>query len=150
MVLPAFYIIGIALRTTNQNGQSHEDIGTLWKRFFEEDIRKQIPNKVGEAVYNLYTEFESDSNGPYTVVLGVEVANLDAVPKGMYGLQVKGGKYLKIDAKGPLPDSVGNAWKNIWERGKEIDRAYTTDFDKYDLNHQNPETNVVEIHLSVN
>ena len=27
-------IIGISVRTTNQNGQAMQDIGNLWERFF--------------------------------------------------------------------------------------------------------------------
>jgi hypothetical protein len=28
-----FEIVGIAVRTTNQNGEAEKDIGALWKRF---------------------------------------------------------------------------------------------------------------------
>ncbi|HZV12359.1 MAG TPA: effector binding domain-containing protein, partial [Candidatus Kapabacteria bacterium] len=33
ITLDEFNIIGISVRTTNQNGQSQKDIGELWEKF---------------------------------------------------------------------------------------------------------------------
>ena len=33
-----FHIIGIAIRTTNENGQSQKDIGELWQKFSGSNI----------------------------------------------------------------------------------------------------------------
>ena len=40
-----FIIIGIAIQTTNKNGQAEEDLGGLWGRFYAEGISAAIPNK---------------------------------------------------------------------------------------------------------
>ena len=37
-------IIGISVRTTNQNEQAMQDIGNLWQRFFSEQLLAKIPN----------------------------------------------------------------------------------------------------------
>ena len=49
-------IVGISVRTTNQNGQAMQDIGNLWQRFFSEQLLTKIPNKVSDAIYNIYTD----------------------------------------------------------------------------------------------
>lgn len=42
-------------KTSNQNGQSGEDCGALWKKTFEaEDIAARIPKKATDAVYAVY------------------------------------------------------------------------------------------------
>ena len=56
----AFKIIGISVRTTNENGQSSKDIPFLWNKFFEENILEQIPNKIGKDIYCVYTDFRKD------------------------------------------------------------------------------------------
>jgi predicted transcriptional regulator YdeE len=43
-----FEIVGIAVRTTNQNGEAEKDIGALWKRFYAEDALSKIEGKVSE------------------------------------------------------------------------------------------------------
>jgi predicted transcriptional regulator YdeE len=37
-----FYVIGIATRTTNQNGQSSKDIEALWLKFWNGSVRERI------------------------------------------------------------------------------------------------------------
>jgi len=44
-----FYVVGISVRTTNQNGQAGKDIPSLWQKFMEEGVHQQIPNKLSNA-----------------------------------------------------------------------------------------------------
>lgn len=117
-----FYVLGIAIRTTNENGQAMKDIGDLWKKFMQQDI----PGKINNTVYSIYTEYEKDFTKPYTTVIGCEVANLDHIPEGMKGITIAGGDYEQFTT---TPDSVGAEWGKIW--GMDLNRAYTTDFEKY-------------------
>ena len=55
-----FKIIGISTQTTNENGQSIQDVEALWNRFWNENIVAQVPNKVNEDIYAVYTDYESD------------------------------------------------------------------------------------------
>lgn len=80
----SFQIIGIEVRTTNQNSQAINDIGALWGgKFMEQGILKKIPNKVNSTIYCLYTDYEGDHLLPYTTVIGCEVSSIDEVPSGM-------------------------------------------------------------------
>ena len=48
MDIQKFNIIGISIRTTNENEQSGKDIPALWDQFISEGIAEKIPNKNNE------------------------------------------------------------------------------------------------------
>lgn len=146
--ITAFYVIGIEVRTTNENAQAAQDIGALWQRFMGEQLVSQIPNKTDAAILSIYTDYESDHTKPYTAVLGCRVANLDEVPEGMIGRSFAGGDYDHRVAKGNLNEGVVyQAWVDIW--GTELDRSYTADFEVYGEKAQNPEAAEVEIFVAL-
>jgi predicted transcriptional regulator YdeE len=131
-----FTIAGIAVRTTNENGQSGIDIPALWNKFMAENMLEKIPNKINNNIYCIYTDYEKDYTKPYTTLLGCQVANMDTIPKGMVAQSFDGGKYYKHTAKGNLSEgAVLHAWTEIW--GMDIDRAYTADFELYGEKAQN-------------
>lgn len=71
--LDTFYVIGIAVRTTNENQKAAQDIPVLWNKFMTEGIINQIPNKADHAIYCIYTDYEKDYTKPYTTILGCKV-----------------------------------------------------------------------------
>jgi len=80
-----FNIIGISVRTTNENGQAVKDIPALWNRFMSEGIANKIPNKTSESIYCIYTEYEKDHTKPYTTIIGCRVDQVENIPAGMVG-----------------------------------------------------------------
>src|SRR6218665_1341542 len=80
-----FYIAGIAVRTAN-DGRAAKDIPALWERFFSEGILNMISNRESDALYCVYTDYESDHMGPYTTILGCRVSGTEGLPAD---LQVK-------------------------------------------------------------
>jgi predicted transcriptional regulator YdeE len=142
-----FQIIGIAVRTTNENDQSAKDIGELWNKFMTKGILDKIPNKTDNAVYSVYTDYESDHTKPYTILLGCRVNTLDTVPKGMVAKTVGGGNYVKFISKGDLTKGIVYAeWLKIWEM--DLSRTFTTDFEVYGEKTQNPTDAEVEIFIA--
>lgn len=146
--MKAFKIIGISVRTKNENNQAQTDINNLWNQWFEENVAFRIPNKVSDAIINMYTDYESDENGYYTCILGYQVENLDSVPKGLIGKEIPALKYKEFTATGKLPDCVVDTWKMIWSL--KFDRSYQADFDVYEPSKMNPENAVVKTYLSIN
>lgn len=143
-----FKIIGISIRTTNENGQASQEIAELWQRFMSENVISKIPNKIDNAVYSLYTEYESDHTKPYTAILGCKVENLDNVPNGMVGKSFDGGTYSKTTAKGDLMQGlVVNQWSKIFEM--ELDRTYDADFEIFGEKAQNPADAEVEFYVGI-
>lgn len=148
MIIQPLHIIGISCRTTNENGQSADDIPALWQRFMAEQIADMIPDKISPDIYCLYTDYERDHTRPYTTIIGCRVNNLDAIPKGLTGLTIEGGDYNLETVKGNISEGlVFNAWVKIWNSG--MARAFRTDFEVYGQKAIDLENAVVEIFISV-
>ncbi len=148
MSIQKFNVIGISVRTTNENGQSGQDIPALWNKFMSEGIAKQIPNKASDAIYCIYTDYEKDHTRPYTTILGCVVETLNVIPEGMVVKTVSGVHYKKFTAKGNLKEgAVFNEWVRIWN--SDLDRIYTEDFEIYGAGAQNPEDGEVDIYIAI-
>ncbi len=144
--MKGFSIIGIAVKTTNQNGQSQKDIAGLWTQFMGQGLMDQIPNKASNEIYCVYTEYESDFAGAYTTILGCQVSSLDMMSEGFVGKEIPETTYTHCQATGALADCVVKAWGEIWQSG--IDRRYIADFEVYGEKSQNPAHAEVDIYLS--
>ncbi|MEL6989223.1 MAG: effector binding domain-containing protein [Bacteroidota bacterium] len=143
-----FNVIGIAVRTSNVNGQAAGDIQNLWNLFLSNQMMLKIPNKLSNDILSLYTDYEGDHSQPYTAMLGCQVANLDNVPEGMVGKSFNGGDYAKMTAQGDLTKGiVVDQWMKIWEM--DLKRKYTVDFEIYGEKAQNPNDAEVEFYIAV-
>jgi len=148
MNIQNFSIIGISVRTTNENEQSAKDIPAIWNRLLSEEILSKIPNKVSNDIVCVYTDYEKDHTKPYTTILGAIVSNLDLVPEGMTGKTIEGINYEKFTAKGNLAEGIViNEWIKIWN--SDLKRTFTSDFEIYGENAQNPENAEVDIFIAI-
>lgn len=143
-----FKVIGISVRTTNENDQAAKDIPVLWERMMSENILNNIPNKTDETLYSIYTDYEKDHTKPYTTILGCKVETLDNIPDGMVGKSFDGGNYVKFTTKGDLTkDLVINEWLKIWNM--DLKRIFTADFEMYGENAKNISEAEVDILIAV-
>ena len=82
----------------------------------------------------MYSEYESDLHGAFTVTAGVSVPlHMEAVAPLMH-VDIQPGEYLEFVGHGPMPDVVMATWKQVWnyfEQSPDKQRAYQTDFEKY-------------------
>jgi predicted transcriptional regulator YdeE len=129
----SFHVVGIEARTSNElEMQGKGKIGETIARVRKDGVLKNLPNRVGSETYALYTEYESDRNGPYTYFLGAKVSSDKDVPTGMVLRHVPAGDYALVTGSGSPPASVAiRLWQEIWslETSKQIERAYKTDFE---------------------
>lgn len=147
--LESFTIVGIAVKTTNENGQSATDIGVLWEKFMGEGILEKIPNKIDYAIYSIYTDYEGDYTKPYTTVLGCKVSDASSIPDGMVSVDINATNYSKYTTKGNLQEGVVyKAWTKIWN--EDLDRNYKADFEVYGEKAQDPTNAEVEIFIGLN
>lgn len=126
-IIQKFNVIGISVRTTNENGQSAKDIEALWGKFWGEEIQKQIPDKLNDDIYSVYTDYETDFNGPYTLIIGLPVSSLKNITEDFVGITIKKDLYKKFISKGKMPESVLTTWMRIWQK-KDLQRTYNADF----------------------
>lgn len=145
--LPEFFVVGIAVTTTNQDGQSQKDIGDLWTRFTTGNFGDQIAAKLSDDIYCVYTDYESDHTGRYTAVLGYRVKDTDRVIDDFFTAFVPTGDFYIYKPEGTFPDSVANTWKEIWQ--SPIARKYSADYDRYKAGAKSFEDTKVEVYLSV-
>ena len=71
--IKSFKVIGVSVRTTNENGQSANDIQALWDKFMSEGVANKIPNKIDGEILSIYTNYESDHTKPYDTFWDVEL-----------------------------------------------------------------------------
>ncbi|MBX7065864.1 MAG: GyrI-like domain-containing protein [Parachlamydiales bacterium] len=142
---PKKFFVGIPLRTNNQEAGS--TISAHWERFYREQILQKIPNRVGDDVYGIYTDYESDFNGPYTLLIGCEVSSLKNLPAGLVGREIPEAKYAVYTSQGPFPQGLIAVWQAIWKAN--LKRAYTHDFEFY--SHKfNPQKNPnVKVYIAI-
>lgn len=137
-------IAGLSIQTNNANEINEENakIPTLWNDYLEQNYEGKIFNKAkGRSMYGVYSKYESDVTGDYTVTLGIEVTK----PKN--AIVIKNQRYLVFTRKGELPGVVSDAWTEVWEyfsnAQSEYKRAYTIDFEKY------AKEDEIEIYISI-
>jgi len=146
--IESFNLIGIAVRTTNENGQAAQDIPALWEKFRGENLMEKIPNKTEFTVYSMYTDYEGDQTKPYTTILGCKVKNLSEIPEGMVGQSFEGGDYVKMTAKGDLMQGIViNKWMEIWDM--DLKRKFTGDYEVYGEKAMNPNDAEVDFFIAV-
>jgi predicted transcriptional regulator YdeE len=137
---------GISIRTSNieQAQPDKENIGGLWQRFMGQELADKIPDKLPDSpLYGVYSDYDSDANGQFTVTVAVAVS---AATHAFDTIEVSGGRYLVFEARGLIPQSVIETWGKIWsffEASKEWKRRFAEDFEVY------RDQNIVEIHIGV-
>lgn len=131
-------LLGLKIRTTNENGQAMQDISALWQRF----MSTAIPNKLNDKIYVAYYEYEKDFTKPYSCLIGYEVADETPIPEGCATHTLPEANYQIFETKGPLPHSIIDLWQEIWKT--PLNRSYQTDFEVY-----HPGSPVAEIHIGI-
>jgi predicted transcriptional regulator YdeE len=125
--LPARRFAGLTTRVVPNDPYV---ISALWDRFRADTTVPRIPGRVNNgAMVAVYTEYESDYSGPYTMLIGYEVTAEAELPAGVRVIEVPPQKYAVILAQGKPRDAVKDAWQWVW--ASALDRAYTADFDEY-------------------
>lgn len=145
--LDAFHIIGISVRTTNVNNKALKDIGELFGYFAGQNILEKIPNKITGDIYCVYTDYESDYNGPYTTIIGCKVNSLEDIPNGLIGKTIPHSKYQIYKSTGKLSVSLAKTWEGIWKA--DLNRRYSADFDIYGEKARDYENAEVDTYVAI-
>ena len=149
-----FTVIGISARTSNAKEISGQSvIGQQWARFMKDGLLNKIPNKDDANILAVYTDYESDANGPYDFILGARVSSADNVPQGMVATKIPAGRYAVFTSeKGLVTKAVPDTWRRIWGLPKSSlggNRAYLADFELYDQRASDPQNSQVDIYIGI-
>jgi predicted transcriptional regulator YdeE len=141
---PGFQIIGIA--TQIPRGNSPEEMGALWQRFFQENIWDKIPNKDSTEIICLYTHYEGGYDDPMTAILGTKVTASAKAPEDLISHTIATGQYIRFVGKGAIPDIVAETWHKIWS--SDVEPAFTHTFEVYAGN-QDPKNAQIDVYIAV-
>lgn len=136
IIIERFLLGGISTKTSNKNEENFDTakIPVLWNDFFCKNIFENIPLKKEKSkIIAAYTNYKSDHNDEYKLIIGTEVLEKNTNAKFDYH-NTESGKYLSFNIQGKFPEAIISGWKDVWayfDNNNEIQRAYTTDFEEY-------------------
>ena len=148
------YVAGFLVRTSNAKEMSgNGEIGKLWTRFMQQNLAAQIPNRIGQNLMVVYSDYASDEKGEYTYLLGAPVSSVDGLPASLSFRRIPPGSYAVLTTpKGPLVEVLQSAWKQIWSATPAqlgAPRAFVADYEIYDQRSADPNNAQVEIHVGL-
>ncbi len=128
-----FSVVGLETRTSNpREANGNGPISQLWAQLQSDRFVSRIPNRVDSRIVAVYSNYESDKDGPYTYLLGARVSSVKDVPPGMVSMSIVPGTYAMFTAQGDAPaELVVSLWKRIWalEKPDQLHRSYKTDYE---------------------
>lgn len=122
----SFTVTGFMVRTQNSDefDQETAKLPQLWQQFYSSDL---ITNPI---IFGVYSNYESDANGHYSVTAGINNSNDPA----LHTIKVNSGNYLIFQGKGTMPQAVIETWERVWDyftEGGLHQRCFMTDFEAY-------------------
>ncbi|MFT8321828.1 MAG: GyrI-like domain-containing protein [Bacillus sp. (in: firmicutes)] len=139
-------VAGLKIRMNNNRPTMGKEIGDLWKGFFEQGVYQSIPHKRNEKTIGLYTNYESDVNGDYDMMVCTEVQHTSDIPPSLQQHIISAGKYAKFIVIGDM-QAVGAFWQKLWKM--DLNRKYASDFEEYQSG-SDGENAEIHIYISLN
>lgn len=139
-------IEGLSAITKNSDPNMPIVIGSLWDKFYKDGIYEGIENKANSKAVEIYSDYESDVNGKYSVTVGCEVNRFNNNGNVVTKI-IPEGKYAKFVVKGHMVKAVQEFWQKLWQM-KDLDRNYKCDFEEYQ--DDNMENATIYIYISIN
>ncbi len=123
----SFTVMGLSTRTKNSDefNEKTAKLPNLWQQFYSSELATQA------NIYEVYSEYESNADGFYTVTVGIAGEN-ERVE--FSSVKIKAGNYLVFHGAGPMPLTVVETWKQIWSyftAESEYQRSFISDFEAY-------------------
>ena len=143
LTMSAFCLAG--LQITVPKAQAEAAVAELWARFLHEPLVATIPDYTEGSVYTV-CKYAVPTGPNVTLFIGYKVRSLDKVPDGLQTLEVPEGAYQLFLARGPMPETRAQAWRQI--NSGQANRAYTYDFEIYGPKAQQGSFSELEIYVS--
>lgn len=123
----SFIVTGLSVRTQNSDefNEKTAKLPSLWQQFYTSELATNA------NIFGVYSNYDSDANGPYTVTVGVK---FDYAQAQFSSVTIQAGNYLVFQGTGPRPATVVETWKQVWaffETNSEHRRNFISDFETY-------------------
>lgn len=123
----SFTVTGFSVRTQNSDefNETKAKLPGLWQQFYTSEFATNA------NIFGVYSNYDSDANGPYTVTVGVKSNHAKTQ---LSSVTIQAGKYLVFQGTGPMPATVVETWKRVWsffETNTEHQRNFISDFEDY-------------------
>lgn len=151
--LESITLVGIKARTSNRlEMEGKEKIAGLWQQFWEKGILSEIQNRTNPYEFMAtYTEFESDENGEYSILIGAAVHSVGVLPHHLTSVTIPASDYLQVPSPwGPIAEIGMETWQTIWKEEKyKKNRSYKADLEIYGANAKDPNHSQFDIYLGI-
>ncbi len=123
----SFIVTGFSVRTQNSDefNEKMAKLPSLWQQFYTSELTTNA------NIFGVYSNYDSDANGPYTVTVGVKS---DHAQTQLSSVTIQAGNYLVFPGTGPMPTTVVETWKRVWEffeKNTEYRRNFISDLEAY-------------------
>jgi AraC family transcriptional regulator len=159
---PAFKVAGFELQTTNIERVNYKTVPEFWDRYFKENWDKVLHEQikpVDNAVLGLCFPGGLES-GEFSYVIGVEVADFQGVPEGMFKGEVPAATYAVFTSPAAerkdneFSGGIQGTWDYIFSSwfprsGYEFDDKSRIDFELYDERSQGDHGIQADIYVPV-
>ena len=148
-----FKVVGLRTRTNNnaERDPLTAKIGPLIQKYMQlVDTLSYLKNP--EAIYSVYTDYESDFTGEYTYLIGQKVNALEEISGELTTLTIPSQEYIKFtNGPGAMPNVCVDIWQKVWKMpDQELggERAYRADFEVY-KDMKDPQNQIVSVYVGV-
>ncbi|WP_432777052.1 GyrI-like domain-containing protein [Brevibacillus gelatini] len=148
-------VAGLQIRTTNEAERgANGKIGPLWHRYYEQGYLERTPGKKQPGVvYGVYSDYESDEQGEFSLLVGVEVEAGAQLPAELTVKTIPAATYAVFTTRvGPIVEVIQEAWAHIWAWSREsgVKRTFVADFERYDsVSCADPNQAQVKIYIGI-
>jgi predicted transcriptional regulator YdeE len=150
---PGLVVVGIQARISNREEMNPGTarIPALWARWA--NLAADLPPRTHETLYAVYSDYESDHLGAYSLTIGHALTPETEAPPEMARVVVPSGRYAVVTTRrGAMPGIVREAWQRVWTASEaELGgrRAFTVDYEVYDERSRNPADAEVDLNLAI-
>jgi predicted transcriptional regulator YdeE len=124
-----FSVAGISTLVTGGQENAVDQINDLWGEFFAQQIGQSLPDRAGETIYAVYSDYQGDYTKPYRLTIGYRMQENAAPSEKFYQVMVQSADYAMMSAQGEQPKALIETWTSIWQ--SDLPRSYDTDFEVY-------------------
>lgn len=135
-------VAGLTARTNNASPDMGIIIGSLWQRYFGGGIYPAISGKINDKTLGIYTDYESDETGDYTIMVACETSETRQADDITVRV-IPAGCYAKFIVRGNQQQAVAAFWMELWQM--DLPRTFVCDFEEY----QNNQVEDAEIHIYI-